>query len=74
MLKQALYFHAQSTRFTLVTKQTGLAVAHLVESMRYKPEGRGFETSGRTMTLKSTQLLTEMSTRIISWGVKATGV
>jgi len=28
---------------------------------------------GRTMTLGSTQLLTEMSTRNISWGVKAAG-
>jgi len=27
--------------------------------------------SGRTMALVSTQPLTEMSTRIISWGVKA---
>jgi len=30
--------------------------------------------SGRTMALWSTQPLTEMSTRNISWGVKATGV
>ena len=30
--------------------------------------------SGRTMTLGSTQPLTEMSTRCISWGVKAAGV
>jgi hypothetical protein len=29
--------------------------------------------SGRTMALGSTQPLTEMSTRNISWGVKATG-
>jgi len=29
--------------------------------------------SGRTMTLGSTQTLTEMSTRNISWGVKAAG-
>jgi hypothetical protein len=30
-------------------------------------------TSDRTMALGSTQLLTEMSTRSISWGVKAAG-
>ena len=29
--------------------------------------------SGRTMTLGLTQLLTEMSTRNVSWGVKAAG-
>ena len=29
--------------------------------------------SGRTMALSSTQSLTEMSTRIISWKVKAAG-
>ena len=29
--------------------------------------------SGRTMALGLTQSLTEMSTRNISWGVKATG-
>ena len=39
------------------------AVAQLVEALRYKPEGRGFDSrhnpSGRTMALWSTQLLTE---------------
>jgi hypothetical protein len=46
----------------------------VVEALRYKPEGRGFESrwrhnpSGRTMALESTQPLTEMSTRNISWG------
>jgi len=34
----------------------------------------GHNPSGRTMTLASTQPLTEMSTRNISWGVKAAGV
>jgi len=29
--------------------------------------------SGRTMALVSTQFLSEMSTRYISWGVKAAG-
>jgi hypothetical protein len=62
------------------------AVAQLVEALRYKPEGRGFDSrwchwiffflhnpSGCTMALGSTQPLTEMSTRGISWGVKAAG-
>jgi len=59
-------------------------VAQLVEALRYKAEGRGFsfrwrwfhlniyryKSSGRTMVLGSTQPLTEMSTRYISWMVK----
>jgi len=32
-----------------------------------------YNTSGRTMALGFTQPLTEMSTRNISWGVKAAG-
>ena len=55
----------------------------MVKALRYKPAGRGFDThgvigifhwhnpSGRTMALGSTQPLTEMSTRCISWGDKA---
>ena len=55
------------------------------EALRYKPEGRGFDSrwchwnfywhnpSGRTVALGSTQPLTEMSTGNISWGVKAAG-
>ena len=43
----------------------------LVEALRYKPEGRGFYSrlnrSGRTIALGSTQPLTEMSTRNITW-------
>jgi hypothetical protein len=56
----------------------GHAVAQLAEALRYKPEGRGFDSrwynfhwhnpSGRTMVLGSTQPLTEMSTINISWG------
>ena len=53
---------------------------HIVEALRYKSEGRGFDSqwcywnfswhnpSGRTMALGLTQPLTEMSTRNISWG------
>ena len=59
-------------------------VEQLVEAQRYKPEGRGFYSrlshnislinpSGRTMSLGSTQPLTEMSISNISWGVKAAG-
>ena len=59
-------------------KTGGYAVVQLVEALRYKPEGRGFDSrwchwnfslaypSGRTMTLGSTQPLTEMSIRNIS--------
>jgi len=61
-------------------QQQGHAVAQLVEALRYKSEGRGFDSrwchwnfsltypSGRTMALGLTQPLTEMSTRNISWG------
>jgi hypothetical protein len=55
----------------------GHAVVQLVEALRYKPEGRGFDSLwcqwnwhnpfGRTMALGSTQPLTKMSTRNISW-------
>ena len=52
----------------------------VIKALRYKPAGRGFDSqgvigifqrhnpSGRTMALGSTQPLTEMSTRCISWG------
>jgi len=46
----------------------------VVKALRYKPAGRGFDSrwwhnpSGRTVALGSTQPLTEMSTRCISWG------
>jgi len=59
----------------------GHTVAQLVEALRYKLEGRGFDSSmvsleffsdiilpGRTMGLRLTQSLTEMSTRNVSWG------
>ena len=54
-----------------------------VEELRYKSEGRGFGSrwdyfhwlnpSGRIFEMGSTQPLTEVSTRDISWGVKAAG-
>jgi 2-keto-3-deoxy-L-rhamnonate aldolase RhmA len=50
----------------------------VVEALRYKPEGRrtdgvignfhGYNPSGRTMALGSTQPLTQMSATNISWG------
>ena len=43
-------------------------MAHLTETLRYKPEGCGFDSpSGRNMALGSTQPLTEMSTKNITW-------
>ena len=56
------------------------AVVQVVEALRCKPEGRGFDfdwifgifnlltLSGRTMTLASTLPLTEINTKDISWG------
>jgi hypothetical protein len=61
-------------------------VAQLVEALRYKPEGWGIfpggvtenfhwpNLFGRTTVLSSTQPLKKISTRNISWGVKATCV
>ena len=48
-------------------------MAHLVEALRYKPEGRGFDSrwchpSGRTMALGLTQPVTEVRTKNINWG------
>jgi hypothetical protein len=56
----------------------GATVAQLVEALHYKPAGRSgifhwHNPFGRTMALGSTQPLTEMSTRNISWGVNAAG-
>jgi len=45
----------------------GHSVVPLVEALRYKPEGRGFDSLG------STQPLTKMRTRDILWGIKAAG-
>ena len=48
----------------------GYAVALLVETLRHKPEGRGFGSDGG---LGSTQSLTDLSTKNISWREKAVG-
>ena len=77
------YRHPQS-RLTNRRLQ-GHTVALLVKALHYEPGGRGFNSrwchwnfqwhnpSGRTMALGLTQPLTEMSTRHISWWVKAAG-
>jgi len=44
-------------------KGRGRAVARLVEALRYKIEGRGLDSCWCRLSL-----LTEMSTRNISWG------
>ena len=48
-------------------------VAQLVEALRYKPEGCGFDSRcGQwDFSLGSTQPVTEVSTRSISWEEKA---
>ena len=51
-------------------------MARSVDALRYKPEGRGFDSrchSGRTMALESTHRVTELCTKGISWWVKAVG-
>jgi hypothetical protein len=48
----------------------GHAVAQVVDALRYKPEGRGFDSSW-CLALGSTQQLTEKSNRNFSWRVKA---
>jgi len=60
-------------------------VAQLAEALRYKPEGRGFDSPMMSLEFfidailpaalsqGSAQPLTEMSTSNISWGVKAVG-
>jgi hypothetical protein len=64
----------------LVHISVGARGGAVVEALRYNPEGRRFDSrwchwifhwhnpSCRTMALVSTQPLTEMSTRNISWG------
>jgi len=64
---------------------TGYVVVWLVEALHYKPEDRGFfplwgqgtfywlNASGCTMALGSTQSLTKMSTRDISWRGEVAG-
>ena len=61
--------------------ETGYAVEKLVKALRYRPEGSWFRfpmesmggfkllnPSARALSLRSTQPVTEMSNRDISWG------
>jgi len=54
----------------------GHGVAQLLEALRYKPEGRRFDSLDfffdiNLPALGSTQPVNETSTRNISWGLKA---
>ena len=57
-----------------ITYYTGARGGVVVKALRYKPAGRGFDSRwghwnfSVTIALGSTQPLTEMSTRCISWG------
>jgi len=46
-------------------------VALLVEALRYKPEGRGFDSHWFHWIFSLTEPLREMSTWNIAWGVMA---
>ena len=46
--------------------KAGHEVAHLCEAPRYEPDGYGFDSLA--MDLGSTEPLTEISTKNISWG------
>jgi hypothetical protein len=66
-----------------MAQELATSKVQLVEALRYTwkvavsfPDGvigifHGHKPSGRTMTVGSTQPLTEISARCISWGVKA---
>ena len=43
-------------------------MAHLVDALRYKSEGLGFDFD-RTITMGLTQLVSEMKTKSICWEV-----
>jgi hypothetical protein len=80
IISQSLLQHIEEVRVKFyVLFYTGAPVAQLVEALRYKPAGRGLDffhwhnPVGRTMALGSTQPLTEMSTRNISWWVNVVG-
>jgi hypothetical protein len=65
---------AEQVRIETLPESAGYAVAQLVEALRYKPEGRGFDFRWGhwdffvDLSLGPTQPLTEMSARVISWG------
>jgi hypothetical protein len=51
----------------------GYTVARLVEALRYKLEGRGFDFPWTIGIFLLTQPLTEINTRDNFWGIKAAG-
>jgi len=55
------------------TESVHYTVAQLVAALLYKPRGRGFDTSGRTMALGSSEPLKETSTRNIFCGERGKG-
>jgi hypothetical protein len=69
----------------MTVSKDAYSMLRLVAALPHKVEGRGFHSRwgrwifywlnppGRTMAMGSTQLLTELSTRDISWGVNAAG-
>jgi hypothetical protein len=71
-----------SISFRLTWKKNVHMVAQLVEVLCYKPEGHGFDSQWRHWSFPltysfwthygsaSTERVTEMSTKNISWGVK----
>jgi hypothetical protein len=64
------FFHSGKKLQGHLYTGVGYAVAQLVEALRYKLEGRRFDSRrGRNMALRSNQPLTKMSTRDISWRV-----
>jgi len=76
-ISQCDYLHIEKGIHFRTPTCLGHTEAQLVEALRCKPEGRGFDSdgvigifhfSGRTMALGLNQPLTEMSTRNISWG------
>ena len=54
--------------YTILHTVEGDRGSTVVKVLCYKSEGRWFDHSDRTVALGSTQPLTEMSTRNISWG------
>ena len=55
-----------------LTDILGNAVTELVEALRYKPEGRGFDSL--TVVLGSPRPLTEMSTRNTGFFISPSGI
>ena len=51
----------------------GYTVARVVEALRYKPGGRGFDFPWSHWDFLLTQPVTEINTRGNFWGVKAAG-